>query len=110
VVAGKQILLMLDDAATHAQVEPLTPRTGGSAVLVTSRRRLAALGGVLPLELDIMPPGQAADLFTRVSGCGGNEPEAVAELVKLAGRLPLAIRMLGAWLRSHRSWTAADLA
>jgi len=101
---------VLDGAATHEQVEPLTPGTGGSAVVVTSRRRLTALSGALPLELDIMPPGQAADLFTRVSGCGGNEPEAVAELVALAGRLPLAIQLLGARLRSHRSWTVADLA
>jgi tetratricopeptide (TPR) repeat protein len=109
-LAGKKILLLLDDAATHEQVQPLTPGTGGSAVLVTSRRRLTALAGVLPLELDIMPPGQAANLFTSLSGCGGNEPEAVAALVELAGRLPLAIQMLGARLRSHRSWTVADLA
>lgn len=109
-LAGRQILLLLDDAATHEQVQPLTPGTGGSAVLVTSRRRLTALDGVLPLELDIMPPGHAADLFTRVSRRGGTEPQAAAELVDLAGRLPLAIRMLGARLRSHRSWTVADLA
>lgn len=109
-LAGKRILLLLDDAATHEQVQPLTPGTGGSGVLVTSRRRLTALDGVLPLELDIMPPGQAADLFTRVSRRGGAEPQAAAELVDLAGRLPLAIRMLGARLRSHRSWTVADLA
>ena len=109
-LAGKRILLVLDDAATHEQVEPLMPGTGGSAVVVTSRRRLTALRGMLPLELDIMPPGQAADLFTRVSGRGGSEPGAVAELVELAGRLPLAIQMLGARLRSRRSWTVADLA
>jgi hypothetical protein len=57
-----------------------------------------------------MPPGQAADLFTRVSGRGGSEPGAIARLVELAGGLPLAIQMLGAQLRSHRSWTVADLA
>ena len=108
-LAGKRILLVLDDAATREQVEPLMPGTGGSAVVVTSRRRLTALG-VLPLELDIMPPSQAADLFTRVSSRGGNEPDAIAGLVELAGRLPLAIQMLGARLRSHRSWTVADLA
>ena len=109
-LSGKRILLVLDDAATREQVEPLTPGTGGSAVVVTSRHRLTALGGVLPLELDIMPPGQAADLFTRVSRRGGNEPDAIAGLVELAGRLPLALQMLGARLRSHRSWTVADLA
>ena len=77
---------------------------------MTGRRQLTALRGMLPLAMDIMPPGQAADLFTRVSGRGGSEAGAVAELVELAGRLPLAIQMLGARLQSRRSWTVADLA
>jgi hypothetical protein len=47
-LAGKRILLVLDDAATREQIEPLMPGTGGSAVVVTSRHRLAALGGVFP--------------------------------------------------------------
>jgi hypothetical protein len=109
-LAGQRVLLVLDDAASREQVEPLIPGTGGSAVVVTSRRRITALPGVLPLDLDVLPPGQAADLFTRVSGRGGDEPGTVAGLVDLAGRLPLAIQLLGGRLRSHRSWTVADLA
>jgi hypothetical protein len=42
-LAGKKILLLLDDAASHDQIRPLLPGTAGSVVLITSRRRLTAL-------------------------------------------------------------------
>jgi DNA-binding SARP family transcriptional activator len=47
-LAGQKVLLVLDDAAGHAQVEPLLPGTEGCLVLVTSRRRLVALPGAQP--------------------------------------------------------------
>jgi transcriptional regulator with XRE-family HTH domain len=55
-VAGKKILLLLDDAASHKQVQPLLPGTAGSLVLVTSRRRLSALEGAAVVSLDTLPP------------------------------------------------------
>ena len=57
-VAGKKILLLLDDAASHEQVRPLLPGTGGSLVLLTSRRRLTALEDAAVISLDILPPGK----------------------------------------------------
>ena len=66
-VAGKKILLVLDDAASHEQVRPLLPGTPGSLVLITSRRRLAALEEVTPISLDTLPPADAAELFTRLA-------------------------------------------
>ena len=59
---------MLDDAAGHEQVRPLLPGTPGSLVLITSRRRLAALEDAAVLSLDTLTPGEAAGLLARLAG------------------------------------------
>ena len=111
-VAGRKILLLLDDAAGHEQVRPLLPGTAGSLVLVTSRRRLTALDDTAVITLDPLPPAQAATLLARLAaraGIGAADP-AVDELARLGGYLPLAIGMLASQLRHHPAWTAAGLA
>src|SRR5690606_318947 len=55
VLAGKRVLILLDNAATEDQVEPLLPGVPGSLTLVTSRSRLAGLDQVTPLSLDVLP-------------------------------------------------------
>ena len=67
-LAGKKILLVLDDATGHEQVRPLLPGTAGSLVLITSRRRLAALEDAAPLSLDTLPPDDAIALLARLAG------------------------------------------
>jgi tetratricopeptide (TPR) repeat protein/transcriptional regulator with XRE-family HTH domain len=111
-VAGRKILLLLDDAAGHEQVRPLLPGTAGSLVLVTSRRRLTALEDAAVISLDPLPPAQAATLLARLAARAGiraTDP-AVGEISRLGGYLPLAIGMLASQLRHHAAWTAADLA
>ncbi len=111
-IAGKKILLLLDDAASHEQVAPLLPGTPGSLVLVTSRRRLAALPDATVISLDTLPPDEAAELLARLAGRPGmsaGEP-AAGEITRLCGYLPLAIGMLAAQLRHHPAWTPAQLA
>jgi tetratricopeptide (TPR) repeat protein len=111
-VAGKKILLLLDDATGHEQVRPLLPGTAGSLVLVTSRRRLTALDDTAVITLDPLPPAQAAALLARLAaraGIGATDPS-VGDLARLGGYLPLAIGMLASQLRHHPAWTAADLA
>ncbi|MFK4144026.1 BTAD domain-containing putative transcriptional regulator [Streptomyces sp. NPDC004065] len=110
-LAGERCLVVLDDAADTAQVAPLLPGTGGALVLVTSRRKLSALDGALPLWLDVLPPADAAALFTRVAGeqRAAREPAQVARAVELCGHLPLAIRIAATRLRSRPAWAVADL-
>ena len=111
-VAGKKVLLVLDDAASHEQVRPLLPGTAGSLVLVTSRRRLSALEGAAVVSLDTLPPAEAAALLARLAarpGLRGGDA-AVGELTRLCGYLPLAIGMLASQLRHRAAWSAAELA
>src|SRR5690349_25017968 len=56
-LAGRQLLLVLDDAASSEQVRPLLPGAGGCLVLVTSRRHLSALDDATAVSLDTLPPG-----------------------------------------------------
>ena len=111
-VAGKKILLLLDDAAGHEQVRPLLPGTAGSLVLVTSRRRLTALEDAAVISLDTLPPDEAAALLARLAAQPGIRPgdPAVGELTRLCGYLPLAIGMLASQLRHHPAWSATQLA
>ena len=110
--AGKKILLVLDDAAGHEQVDPLLPGTAGSLVLITSRQRLAALEDVAMISLDTLPLGEAAELLTRLAGRPDLDPgdAGVGEITRLCGYLPLAIGMLARQLAHHPAWTAAGLA
>ena len=111
-VAGKKILLVLDDAAGHEQVKPLLPGTAGSLVLVTSRRRLAALEDAAQISLDTLPPGDAAALLARLAARPGMRAgdAAVGQITRLCGYLPLAIGMLASQLRNHPTWTCGQLA
>jgi tetratricopeptide (TPR) repeat protein/transcriptional regulator with XRE-family HTH domain len=108
-VAGKKLLLVLDDAASSEQVRPLLPGTGGSLVLVTSRRHLSALDDATTISLDTLPPGDAAALLVRLVGRAGlnHDDPAVAEITRLCGYLPLAIGMMARQLHHHPAWTAA---
>ncbi len=111
-LAGQQLLLVLDDAASSEQVRPLLPGTDGSLVLVTSRRHLLALEDATAVSLDTLPAGEAAALLVRLAGRAGLRPDdpGVAELTGLCGYLPLAIGMVARQLHHHPAWTAAGRA
>jgi tetratricopeptide (TPR) repeat protein len=111
-LAGRQLLLFLDDAVGSEQVLPLLPGAGGSLVLVTSRRQLSALEDAVVISLDTLPAGEAAGLLARLAGrpgLGAGDP-GVREITRLCGYLPLAIGMVARQLRHHPAWTAAGRA
>jgi DNA-binding SARP family transcriptional activator/tetratricopeptide (TPR) repeat protein len=109
---GRRLLLMLDNAADAAQVAPLLPGGGGTAVLVTSRRTLADLPGAVRLPLEPLPEAEQRALLARV--CGEDrvaaEPAAAAGVLAACGGLPLALRIAGARLAARPTWTVGALA
>ena len=111
-LAERQLLLILDDAASSEQVLPLLPGAGGSLVLVTSRRHLSALEDATAVSLDTLPPDEAAAMLVRVAGRAAlsRADPAVAELTRLCGFLPLAIAMVARQLHHHPAWTVAGRA
>ena len=111
-LATRRMVVVLDNAATAAQVRPLLPGAPASVVIVTSRHRLTDLEAAHQISLDVLSPSEAVDLFDRVAGDGraAAEPEQVAAVVRLCGQLPLAIRIAAARLRSRPMWTVAHLA
>lgn len=110
-VAGKRVLVVLDDAANHDQVRPLLPATSDSLVLITSRHRLPALDSVVPLTLAALPDDEATRMLRQVARIGPDreDPDAAAAVVRLCGQLPLAIALAAGQLRSHPSWTLRHL-
>ena len=109
-LAGRRTLVVLDNAASSAQVTSLLPGIGDSLVLITSRRRLTGLDGVRPESVQVLDEAEAVALFTRIVGeRAGAEPDAVRAVVRRCGGLPLAIRLAGARLAHRPRWRVADL-
>jgi tetratricopeptide (TPR) repeat protein len=111
-LAERQMLIVLDDARDAAQVRPLLPGTGSSAVIVSSRHRLSDLAGSRLIDLDVLDEGEAAELFTRIIGTdrAEAEPGPVHDVLGVCAGLPLAIRIAGARLAARRAWTVRTLA
>ena len=95
-LAGKRMLVVLDNARDPAQVRPLLPGSDGCMAVVTSRTRLAGLvaaEGASQLSLDVLDDAEAAELLTGRLGSARTmaEPGALAELIALCARLPVAL-------------------
>jgi tetratricopeptide (TPR) repeat protein len=103
-LAGKKVLLVLDDAAGRAQVEPLLPGTAGCLVLITSRLAVIVLDGARQLSLSILPPDPAIELFRRLADRPQDGANAIAKLAELCGYLPMAITVLAGRLALHPRW------
>ncbi|MFF5481869.1 BTAD domain-containing putative transcriptional regulator [Streptomyces sp. NPDC012935] len=97
VLAGRRMLVLLDDVCRPEQVRPLIP-CGPSGLVSTSRQRLRGLvvrDGAHRIRLDPLPETEAAHLVARLSGGRLTErEEPTARLVRLCGGLPLALRIV----------------
>jgi len=112
VLAGRRLLVVLDNARDSAQVGPLLPSDPANASLITSRARLSDLAGAHPVELDAMTEDEALLFLERVLGPArpAADPRATAALVAACGGLPLALRVCAARLSARPSWTVRHLA
>ena len=100
-LAGRRMLVVLDNARDEQQVRPLLPGGPGCLVLITSRRQLAGLAatdGARLLTLDVLPPAEARQMLTARLGAGraAAEPAAVTQIAALCAHLPLALAIAAA--------------
>ncbi|AHH98856.1 AfsR/SARP family transcriptional regulator [Kutzneria albida] len=114
-VAGKQMLILLDNAADATQVAPLLPGSPTCTVVVTSRDRLTGLlsaYGAHPLALDVLDKPTARDLLAHRLGADrlAAEPKAVAQLLACCAGLPLALSILAGRAQAHPDFPLAGLA
>ncbi|MFC5182701.1 tetratricopeptide repeat protein [Actinomadura harenae] len=94
-------LIVLDNAMSVRQVEPLLPASPGCAVLITTRYALTDLEGTRAMSLHRLADAEAAALLESLVGAerAVAEPEAVRLIVELCGGLPLALQVVGSQLR-----------
>jgi tetratricopeptide (TPR) repeat protein len=111
-LTGRKILVVLDNAADAAQVEPLLPRVSGCGAIVTSREKLANLSGLTAesfVPIDVMPIEEAIALLNQLCPDKTQDSELTAKLAELCGRLPLALTIVGRLLNQTASLTLVKL-
>jgi DNA-binding SARP family transcriptional activator len=110
-LAGKRILVILDDVVDLKQVRPIVSPPSGWTVLLTGRGAVGATDGNNHLLLGPLPVASALDLLRRLVGARrvADELPAAAELARLCEYWPLAIRIAAGKLASRPGWRIADL-
>jgi tetratricopeptide (TPR) repeat protein/transcriptional regulator with XRE-family HTH domain len=112
-LAGRLVLVLLDNARDGEQVRPLLPGDPGCVAVVTSRDALAGLvaaDGARRLDLDVLPLADAVGLLRSLIGPrADHDPEAVAALAELCARLPLALRIAAEMAAARHTTPLADL-
>lgn len=110
-LAGKRVLIVLDNVAEASDAELLLPGTPGCAVIVTSRGRMTSLPGPNRIEVEPLDERSSAELLAWTIGQErvGAEPDAIRGLVALCEGLPLALRVAGSKLAERPHWTVEQI-
>ncbi|MEU3184204.1 BTAD domain-containing putative transcriptional regulator [Streptomyces sp. NPDC006923] len=114
-LAGRRVLVLLDNARDTEQVRPLLPGAPGCLAIVTSRNQLHGLiaaEGARPLVLDLLTVPEAREFLTRRLGSArvATEARAVDQIIELCGRLPLALAVVSARAAVHPSFSLSSIA
>ncbi len=114
VLAGRKVLVVLDNVGTMSQIMPLLPGSSGCRVLVTSREQLDHLAGVhnaVRINVELMSMPEAVELVGHIAGAERVRADraAVEELCRQCDRLPLALRIAAARLASKPHWSVRHL-
>jgi tetratricopeptide (TPR) repeat protein len=109
-LGGQRALIVLDNAATAAQVQPLLPDSPSCVTLITSRRTLSELPAAAHLRLDVFTPAESVDYLRRSIGAGrvDADPDTAGRIADALGCLPLALALTAARINAHPDWTLAD--
>ncbi|MFC6020097.1 BTAD domain-containing putative transcriptional regulator [Plantactinospora solaniradicis] len=112
-LAGRRMLVVLDNARDSEQVRPLLPGTPGCAVVVTSRNQLTSLvvvEGAHPIALDLLSVRSAHEMLTRRLGPErmAADPQIVDEVIEQCARLPLALAIIAARAVAHPDFSLAS--
>jgi tetratricopeptide (TPR) repeat protein/transcriptional regulator with XRE-family HTH domain len=112
-LAGRRVLIMLDNAAETEQIRPLLPGSPGCVTVATSRDALAGLvarDGAVRLDLDALPSAEAVGLLRALIGERVDaDPDAADELAALCARLPLALRVAAELAAARPAVSLAEL-
>ncbi|MGX9884486.1 AfsR/SARP family transcriptional regulator [Streptomyces sp. NPDC002276] len=114
-LADRRVLIVLDNARDTEHVRPLLPGAPGCLVVVTSRSQLYGLvagEGAHSLTLDVLTEEETREFLSRRLGAErvAAEPDAVAEIITLCGRLPLALAVVSARAVVNPAFPLASIA
>ncbi|GAA4548794.1 AfsR/SARP family transcriptional regulator [Amycolatopsis samaneae] len=111
-LAGRRLLVVLDNAETEEQVHVLLPRGTQCRAIVTARPRMAALDGGVLIEVPLLPEDRCLEMLGAIIGADRvtEEPDAATRIVRLCGGLPLAVSIMGARLARRWHWSLGRMA
>ncbi|GIH03806.1 SARP family transcriptional regulator [Rhizocola hellebori] len=114
-LAGRRVMIVLDNARDVEQVRPLLPGTPGCLVIVTGRHRLTPLvasDGAHTLTLEVLTDGEAREMVIHRLGTrrAAADPQAVRRIMARCAGLPLAIAVATARIADHPETSLSALA